>query len=101
MYRKTEEQLYLENFYLPFGGKLRQDNRWVQLAGIIPWDFIETKYASKFASSGRGAPAKPVRMALGALIIKEKCGYSDEELVEQIRENPLPAILHRPAGISG
>jgi hypothetical protein len=27
-------------------------------------------------------------MALGALIIKEKCGYSDEELVEQIRKNP-------------
>jgi IS5 family transposase len=44
-------------------------------------------YAKKFASSGMGAPAKPVRMALGALIIKEKCGYSDEELVEQIREN--------------
>lgn len=35
-----------------------------------------------------GAPAKPVRMALGALIIKEKCGYTDEETVEQIQENP-------------
>jgi hypothetical protein len=27
-------------------------------------------------------------MALGALIIKEKLGISDEETVEQIRENP-------------
>ncbi len=27
-------------------------------------------------------------MALGALIIKEKCGYSDIETVEQIEENP-------------
>ena len=27
-------------------------------------------------------------MALGALIIKEKCGYSDIETVEQIKENP-------------
>lgn len=34
-----------------------------------------------------GAPEKPVRMALGALIIKEKCGFADEETVEQSREN--------------
>ena len=34
-----------------------------------------------------GAPAKPFRMALGALIIKERCGFTDEETVEQIREN--------------
>ncbi len=35
-----------------------------------------------------GAIAKPFRMALGALIIKEKLGISDRETVEQIRENP-------------
>jgi hypothetical protein len=35
-----------------------------------------------------GAPAKSFRMALGALIIKEKLGVSDSETVEQIRENP-------------
>jgi IS5 family transposase len=87
MYRKTEQQLQFDNFYLPFSGKLRKDNRWVRLAEIIPWELFEVKYAAKFASTGMGAPAKPVRMALGALIIKEKCGYSDEELVQQIREN--------------
>jgi hypothetical protein len=87
MYRKTENQLPLENFHLPFGGKLRNDNRWVQLSQIIPWDMLEEKYAKHFAKSGMGAPAKPVRMALGALIIKEKCGFTDEETVEQIREN--------------
>ncbi len=35
-----------------------------------------------------GPIAKPFRMALGALIIKEKLGNSDREIVEQIRENP-------------
>ena len=30
----------------------------------------------------------PFRMALGALIIKEKLGISDRETVEQIKENP-------------
>jgi len=35
-----------------------------------------------------GAPAKSFRMALGALIIKEKLGISDRGTVEQIKENP-------------
>ena len=35
-----------------------------------------------------GAPAKSFRIALGALIIKEKLGISDRETVEQIKENP-------------
>jgi len=66
---------------------LRADNRWVKLAKIIPWESIEERYANLFTSQ-RGQMAKPVRMALGALIIKEKCGYSDRETVEQITENP-------------
>jgi len=32
--------------------------------------------------------AKPLRIALGALIIKERCGFNDRETVEQITENP-------------
>lgn len=88
MYRLPGNQLVLEDFYIPFGGHLRADNRWVQLAKLIPWEAIETKYAALFSKNGMGAPAKPVRMALGALIIKEKCGYSDRETVAQICENP-------------
>ena len=35
------------------------------------------------------APAKESRIALGALIIKERLGITDEETVAQIRENPF------------
>ena len=63
------------------------ENRWVKLSEIIPWDDIEEKYAELFPANC-GMPAKPLRMALGALIIKEKCGFSDRETVEQIKENP-------------
>ena len=35
-----------------------------------------------------GAPAKPFRMALGALIIKEYLGTSDRETVERIKQSP-------------
>ena len=48
---------------------------------------VETEYSQQFSSS-EGAPAKSCRVALGALIIKERLGTSDEETVEQIRENP-------------
>ncbi|HKL83627.1 MAG TPA: IS5 family transposase [Desulfobacter sp.] len=88
MYKSDQKQLKFENFYLPFGGKLRSDNRWVKLAKLIPWADFEELYANSLAGTGMGAPAKSVRVALGALIIKERLGTADEETVEQIRENP-------------
>lgn len=88
MYRQeSPKQLSFEDFYLPFGGHLNPDNRWVRLAELIPWDEFEESYADQFAQSGQGAPAKPFRLALGSLIIKEKLDITDEETVEQIREN--------------
>lgn len=85
MYPHTEKQL---EFFLPFGGQLNPDNRWVKLAEMIPWADFEVKYSKSLEGSGDGPPAKPVRVALGALIIKERLGTSDRETVEQIRENP-------------
>lgn len=88
MYRKVEQPIEAsENFELPFNGKLSENNRWVIMAKLIPWTEFESEYASLF-SEAMGAPAKSFRMALGALIIKEKLGTSDLETVEQIRENP-------------
>jgi len=58
------------------------------LAKFIPWDEFESDYAKAASKSNLGPPAKSVRVALGALIIKERLGASDEETVEQIRENP-------------
>ncbi|MEG3960559.1 IS5 family transposase [Microcoleus sp. herbarium2] len=74
-------------FKLPFQGKLSAQNRWVILSELIPWSEFEGEYAQLF-SAEMGAPAKSFRMALGALIIKEKLGISDRETVEQIKENP-------------
>jgi len=88
MYRHNQKQLEFENFHMPFGGKLRSDNRWVKLAKLIPWQEVEELYSSNLAGTGKGAPALSSRIALGSLIIKERLGTSDEETVEQIRENP-------------
>ena len=73
MYRNVSSPIprstVLENFYLPFGGKLSGENRWVKLAEMIPWESFESEYADQF-SQNMGAPAKPFRVALGTLIIK-------------------------------
>jgi hypothetical protein len=88
MYRREHRhQLSFEDFFLPFGGRLSGDNRWIKLAEFIPWDEMEGDYVAQFCK-GFGAPAKPFRMALGALIIKARLGLTDEELVEQIKQNP-------------
>ena len=89
MYRKEDvNQLKFENFYLPFSGKLRSNNRWVILSKQIPWQQIEQEYAKVFAGSRTGKPARSARIALGSLIIKERLGVSDRETVQQIAENP-------------
>jgi len=88
MYRKNQQELTsLDSFKLPLAEKLSEDNRWVIMAKLIPWDEFEQEYAQNF-SQEMGAPAKSFRMALGALIIKEKLGTSDRETLEQIKENP-------------
>ena len=87
MYRKPSLQKTIDDFILPFSGKLSAENRWVQLAQLIPWDEIEREYAFMFPSD-RGNVAKPVRMALGSLIIQARCGFTDRETVQQITENP-------------
>jgi len=87
LYRKKDNQTTIDDYLVPFGGYLLADNRWVIKAKMIPWDEIEGEYADLFPS-GTGTVAKPARVAFGAMIIKETLGLTDEETVEQIRENP-------------
>ena len=95
-------QLGMADFNQPVGLKMNLENRWVKKAATIPWEAIEEKYAGLFPSK-TGMPAKPLRMALGSLMIQKQYGYSDRELLEQITENPyyqyfvgLPGFQNEP-----
>ena len=57
------------------------------MAQMIHWSEFEGEYAAIF-SEEIGVPGKTFRMALGALIIKEKLGIGDGKTVKQMRENP-------------
>jgi hypothetical protein len=82
----SETQLLLSGFETPFETSLDNDNRWVKLAQIIPWDELADAYYSGF-NQDHGRPAKNARLVIGAVIIKHKLCLSDEETIEQIREN--------------
>ena len=88
MYRPQSEQVSVfenENLFQLQG--LNPDNDWVRLAKLIPWAELERRYAQTFDSKV-GNVGKPARMALGALIIKERYRFSDEDTVQEIRMNP-------------
>jgi IS5 family transposase len=71
MYRKRHNgQLSIEEFHVRFGGTLDPNNRWVVFSSLMPWDELEETYALQFSST-TGAPAKSVRLAFGALFIKQ------------------------------
>ena len=78
-------QMTLDDYDFPFG-KLDPENEWVKLAALVPWDVAEEEYAKQFVNNGH--PAHPVRIALGALIIKQKLKCSDEWTVRHVSENP-------------
>ena len=82
----------MDEFYLPFGDGLDANNRWVKIARIIPWDFIEEEYAKNFSEES-GRPSIPSRIAFGASFIKEQENLTDEGTVAYLCENPYAQYL--------
>ncbi len=86
MYHEKEVTAEFPQMNIALGGRLRSDNRWVIMSDLIPWDEVANKYVSRI-SRKKGRKVYSVRVALGACIINEKLGISDEETVQLIREN--------------
>lgn len=89
MYRKRHrEQITVEDFVPPFGGKLDAENRWVVMAKIMPWDMIEDIYYHRFKADNQdGRPPIPSRIAFGALYIKEHENLPQDRTLQHISEN--------------
>jgi IS5 family transposase len=56
------------------------------LGKTLPWEFFEKEFASLYSAVGR--PAKPVRLMVGLLLLKQIENLSDEHVVEAWRRNP-------------
>jgi IS5 family transposase len=57
-----------------------------KLAGAIPREVFAEAFAEHYSEEGR--PAKPVRMMVGLLLLKQMFNVSDEVAVEQWVQNP-------------
>ena len=86
MYKKNSGQMHIYDYTLSSTFTLDPNNRWIKRAQQVPWDKAEEKYAHMFRKNGR--PAKDIRVALGALLIKEYLQCSDQDVVQAIVENP-------------
>ena len=87
MYRRKDRKtipLFPELF--PFGGKLNENNRWLRIAELIPWEELEEEYAKHFSDLGR--PATDSQLAIGLLLLKHLTGLSDEGIMQEVLENP-------------
>ena len=96
--RKARQASFFEDATLFGGVRLDPENRWIRMSKLIPWEIFEERYASLFSNPSEGKPAKSARTAIGALLIKKRYKFSDEDIVDEIRENPyLQYFLGFPA----
>lgn len=71
---------------MPFGGKLNENNQWIELHDKIPWNRLDEIYRKYHSHLGR--PAKDSQLINGLLIVKHKKDISDIAVVEELLENP-------------
>lgn len=67
--------------------QLNPSNELYRLSKAIEWEFFEKEFSGLFVDKV-GAPAKPVRLVVGILMLQQMGGYSDEGVVEEWVENP-------------
>jgi IS5 family transposase len=81
--KQSERQL---SFYSTFEEQLNHQHPLYILSNQINWPIFENTF-SKHYSADMGAPAKPIRLMVGLLILKHIRNLSDENIVEQWSEN--------------
>jgi len=74
-------------FTIPLKDLLNQKEAMYQLADAIPWKVFEKSF-SKLYAKDFGRPAKPIRLMVSLLILKQMSGLVDETVIEQWIQNP-------------
>jgi len=74
-------------FNTPLKEMLNPKNGLYQLADMIPWEEFEKEFAIHYTKNF-GRPAKPIRLMVSLLMLKQLSGLGDETVVEQWLQNP-------------
>jgi transposase, IS5 family len=67
--------------------QLDRNDPLLRLADAIPWRELDQAF-SRHYTQGHGRPAKPIRLMVGLLMLKQLENLSDEALVLQFKRNP-------------
>ena len=86
MYTDSSQYQQLSFFGEELMNQLDQSDPLLRLASVIPWEEFEQAFRQHYSSIG--APAKPVRLMVGLLLLKQLENLSDESVVVQFKRNP-------------
>ena len=73
-------------FYGSLMDMLDSNDPLVVLADTLDWSKYENEFAKLYSKNGR--PAKPIRLMVGLLLLKQLENLSDENVVLQWKRNP-------------
>lgn len=80
---KTNQQ---NLFYSQLSDMLDMNDPLIALSNAIDWKIFENEFAGFYSKDG--CPAKPIRLMVGLLILKQLENLSDESIVIQWKRNP-------------
>ena len=80
---KTKQQ---NLFYSPLSDMLDMNDPLIALSNAIDWEIFENEFSQFYSKDG--SPAKPIRLMVGLLILKQLENLSDESIVIQWKRNP-------------
>ena len=73
-------------FHSPLSQMLDMNDPLIALADTIDWKIFDESFSKYYSKEGR--PAKPIRLMVGILLLKQLKNISDEEVVFQWKQNP-------------
>jgi len=76
----------LNLFHSPLSQMLDMHDPLIALADEIDWKIFDNAFSKYYSKEGR--PAKPIRLMVGILLLKQLKNISDEEVVFQWKQNP-------------
>ncbi len=86
MRAKSKGQAQGNFLYPDLLDQLNPKNPLLHLANVIPWERFEQEFAGLYSEQGR--PAKPTRLMVGLMMLKQLENLSDERVVEAWTQNP-------------
>ena len=91
MLKNSSIKQQLNLFHSPLSDMLDMSDPLIALANAIDWKIFENAFEKYYSKDGR--PAKPIRLMVGILLLKQLENLSDENVVFTMEKKPILSIL--------